>query len=237
MRLCGLRVAGVIELPGELGVGSCPVRDGPAARGTTGDPLAPLPVVSPTVAPDATPFFTALEATLRTSSPAFAAPATTPPPTTPAAPAVDVPALADVATSPPIGPNPDPGGGATEPERCPPSIIAEYFICAAFWGAPTTVDAPALACDADWAIVATWSPVKCTRRSAIHGEKPATRRINRPVISWVIIVSGEAPIGEPKPPSTPSPITKMMISISFEKTSASMASSHLRTHPRAQRSR
>ena len=138
-----------MELPGELGVGSCLVRDGPVARGTTGDPLALLPVVSPTDAPDATPFFAAPEAFLRTPSPAFAAPATTPPPTTLATPAADVPAFADVATSPPIGPSPEPGAGATEPERCPPSIDAEYFICAAFWGAPTTVEAPALACDAD----------------------------------------------------------------------------------------
>src|ERR1035437_2421471 len=142
LRVCGLGVGGVIERPGELGVGSCLVRDGPAVRGTTGDPLAPLPVVSPTDPPDVTPFLAAPETFLRTLSPACAAPARTPPPTTPAAPAADVPALVDFATSPPIGPSPEPGGGAPESDRCPPSIIAEYFICAAFWGAPTTVEAP-----------------------------------------------------------------------------------------------
>ena len=149
-----------------------------------------------------------------------------------AAPALaDVPALADALPAA-SGPRPDPGGGATDPERFPASIIDEYFICAAFWGAPTTVDAPALAWPAEADIVATWSPVKCTIRSAIHGDSPATRRISRPVISSVIAVSGVAPAGEPMPPKTPSPMTKMMIRISLEKTSASMASSHLRTQPR-----
>jgi hypothetical protein len=48
---------------------------------------------------------------------------------------------------------PECGVGATELEPRPPNDAAEYFSCAIFCGAPTTVDAPALACDADWAIV------------------------------------------------------------------------------------
>ena len=122
--------------------------------------------------------------------------------------------------------------GATELEPPPPREAAEYFSCAIFWGAPTTVDAPALACDADWAIVAMWSPVNCTSRNAIQGEKPATSKIRSPVIAPVIEVSGDDPLAVPMPPNTPSPITKMMIRISLEKTSANMASSHLRTQPR-----
>ena len=48
------------------------------------------------------------------------------------------------------------------------------------------MDAPEVACDAEPAIIAMWSPVKCTSLSAIHGENPATRRMSRPVMSLVI---------------------------------------------------
>jgi hypothetical protein len=111
-------------------------------------------------------------------------------------------------------------------------VCAADFIDATFWGAPTIRDAPEVAWDAEPAKVAMCSPVKCTNLSAIQGERPATRSMSSPVMSPVIRESPTAFCGDPMPPRTPRPMMKMRIRINLENTSASMASSHLRTQPR-----
>jgi hypothetical protein len=121
-----------------------------------------------------------------------------------------------------------------EVARCgiAPRLMADDLINATFWGALITRDAPEVAWDAEPAKVAMCSPVKCTNLSAIQGERPATRRMSRPVMSPVMRESPTAFCGDPMPPRTPRPMIKMSIRINLENTSASMASSHLRTQPR-----